>query len=193
MAEKQISKTRLVIIGGSSGSLEVLMKILPNLKDAFPVPIIIVLHRNTVADSGLTELLSSKTTLLVKEVDDKEIMDPACIYLAPPDYHLLAETDGSLSLDDSEKVNYCRPSIDVSFISTAVAYRSGVVAILLSGANADGAAGIKAVADRGGYTIVQDPQEASVSYMPEQALLTQAVTSVKSTDEITAFLNRIIT
>jgi two-component system chemotaxis response regulator CheB len=192
MAQKQVNKTKLVVIGGSSGSLEVLMKILPHLKKDFPVPVIVVLHRNTTADSALTELLASKTILTVKEADDKEILLPGCLYIAPPDYHLLMEADGSISLDDSEKVHYCRPSIDVSFISAAVAYKNEAMAILLSGANADGAEGIKTIKESGGYTVVQEPEEASVSYMPEQALLTNAVDVIKNSEEITVLLNSIV-
>lgn len=192
MAQKQINKTKLVVIGGSSGSLEVLMKILPHLKKDFPVPVIVVLHRNTTADSALTELLASKTILTVKEADDKEMLLPGCLYIAPPDYHLLMEADGSISLDDSEKVHYCRPSIDVSFISAAVAYKEGAMAILLSGANSDGAEGIRTIKESGGYTVVQKPEEASVSYMPEQALLTNAVDVIKNSEEITVLLNSIV-
>lgn len=192
MAQKQLDRTKLVVIGGSSGSLEVLMKILPQLKKDFPVPVIVILHRNTTADSALTELLASRTILSVKEADDKEMLLPGYLYIAPPDYHLLMEADGSISLDDSEKVHYCRPSIDVSFISAAVAYKEGAIAILLSGANADGAEGIRTIKESGGYTVVQEPEEASVAYMPEQALLTNAVDVIKNSEQITVLLNSIV-
>lgn len=191
MAQEQINKTKLVIIGGSSGSLEVIMKILPVLSKDLGVPVIIVMHRNTTADSALTELLASRTQLRVKEADDKDVMEAGCIYIAPPDYHLLIEADGTLSLDASEKVHYCRPSIDVSFMSAAVAYKEDLLAILLSGANADGAAGIREIKEAGGYTVVQDPLEAGVSYMPEQALLTKAVDKIMKAEEIGEWLNAI--
>ncbi len=191
MAQEQINKTRLIIIGGSSGSLEVIMKLLPVLRKDLAVPIIIVMHRNTTADSALTELLASRTQLRVKEADDKDVMEAGCIYIAPPDYHLLVEADGTLSLDASERVHYCRPSIDVSFMSAAVAYKESLLAILLSGANADGAAGIKEIKVDGGYTIVQDPLEAGVAYMPEQALLTNAVDKVMKAEEMGEWLNTI--
>ena len=191
MAQEQINKTKLIIIGGSSGSLEVIMKILPVLKKDLGLPIIIVMHRNTSADSALTELLASRTQLKVKEADDKDVLEAGCVYIAPPDYHLLVEADGTLSLDASERVHYCRPSIDVSFMSAAVAYRDELLALLLSGANADGAAGIKEIKEAGGYTIVQDPLEAGVAYMPEQALLTNAVDKVMKAEEIGEWLNNI--
>lgn len=189
MAQEQINKTKLVIIGGSSGSLEVIMKLLPVLDKNISVPIVIIMHRNTTADSGLTELLASRTQLSVKEADDKEVMEPGCIYIAPPDYHLLIEADGTLSLDASERVHYCRPSIDVSFMSAAVAYKETLIAILLSGANADGAAGIREIKEAGGYNVVQDPLEATVPYMPEQALLTNAVDKIMKAEEMGEWLN----
>ncbi|RYY71283.1 MAG: chemotaxis protein CheB [Chitinophagaceae bacterium] len=191
MAQKQVNNIKLIIIGGSSGSLEVLMKILPVLRRDFPIPIILVLHRNSTADSALTELMTSKTTLQVKEADEKDVLEPGTIYIAPPDYHLLTEIDGSLSLDFSERVHYCRPSIDVSFMSAAIACKSELIAILLSGANADGAAGIKMIKELGGITVVQDPADASVSYMPDQALLTNAVDRVMKGTEIGDWLNEI--
>ena len=191
MAQEQVNKVTLIIIGGSSGSLEVLMKVLPALRKDFSIPIIIVMHRNTIADSALTELFASRTTLIVKEADEKDQLEPGYIYIAPPDYHLLTEADHTLSLDVSERVHYCRPSIDVSFMSAAVALKQGTIGILLSGANADGAAGIKAIKDAGGYTMVQDPAEAGVSYMPEQAILTNAVDSVMKGEEMAGWLNQL--
>lgn len=192
MAQEQINKIRLIVIGGSSGSLDVLMKILPVLKKDFPVPVVIVLHRNTTADSALAELFSSRTSLAVKEADDKDAMEQGCIYLAPPDYHLLVEADDSLSLDASERVHYCRPSIDVSFMSAAVAYKNELLAILLSGANADGAAGIAAVKEAGGLTVVQDPLDAAVSYMPDQAIMTNAVDKIIKAADIGQWLNEVV-
>ncbi|RYD80122.1 MAG: chemotaxis protein CheB [Sphingobacteriales bacterium] len=189
MAQEQIKNIKLIIIGGSSGSLEVIMKILPKLKKDFSIPVVIIMHRNTVSDSALTELLASRTFLTVKEAEDKDQLEPGSIYIAPPDYHLLIEADGTISLDASERVHYSRPSIDVSFMSAAVAYKNEGVAILLSGANADGAEGIKAIKDCGGYTIVQDPDEASVGYMPQQALLTKAVDEILSGERMGDWLN----
>lgn len=190
MAQEQVD-TKLIVIGGSSGSLEVIMRLLPLLKTGFSIPIIIVMHRNTTADSALAELLSSRSSLKVKEADDKDVIEPGHIYLAPPDYHLLVEADATLSLDASERVHYCRPSIDVSFMSAAVAYKENVLAILLSGANADGAAGIATVKGGDGFTIVQDPEEAGVSYMPEQAIMTKAVDKIMKWQEMVEWLNNL--
>jgi two-component system, chemotaxis family, protein-glutamate methylesterase/glutaminase len=192
MEEKQvINRQRLVIIGGSSGSLEALLKMLPEIGAAFSIPIVIILHRSSNADNGLTELLLNKTVLRIKEADEKDRLQPGYIYLAPPDYHLLLEEDGTLSLDASEKINYSRPSIDVSFISAAEVYKEALTAVLLSGANSDGANGMKAVKEFGGRTIVQDPREAVVSYMPEQALLLSPADEVLGVEKIAKLLNEI--
>ena len=192
MAQKQVKKrTALIVIGGSSGSLDALLILLPLLLPSFSLPIVIVLHRSTSADNGLTDLLAGRTSLHIKEADEKDVLQPGWIYLAPPDYHLLLEENGSISLDASEKVNYSRPSIDVSFISAAAAYGAGLVAVLLSGANADGAQGMRTVKECGGRNIVQDPAEAVVGYMPAQAILLSAVDEVLPAADIAAFMNQL--
>lgn len=171
MEKKQvINNDQLIIIGGSSGSLDALLTILPMLKQDFCIPLVIVLHRSLHADNSLADLLASRTTLKVKEADEKDMMERGWLYIAPPDYHLLIEDDGSMSLDCSEKIHYSRPSIDVSFISAAAAYKNRLIGILLSGANADGATGLKTIYQCGGKTIVQNPRDAIVGYMPEQAI-----------------------
>ncbi len=192
MAKEQVTAAKkLVIISGSSGSLEALSAILPNLDKTFSIPIVIVLHRSPNTDSGLTDLLSSKTVLQVKEADEKDRLQPGWIYLAPPDYHLLIEEDGTISLDASSKVNYSRPSIDVSFSSAAEVYRDGLTAVLLSGANSDGSNGMKTVQQYGGRNIVQDPAEAMVSYMPQQAILFSGATEMLTASSIGKVLNEI--
>lgn len=134
-----------LIIGGSAGSLDVLLKVLPFIRTDITFAIIIVLHRKPTADGLLAGLLSSKTALLVKEVEEKENIVPGIVYIAPSDYHLLIEKDHTFSLDNSEKVNYSRPSIDVTFKSAAEVYKNNLVCFLLSGSNADGVDGLKEV------------------------------------------------
>ncbi len=193
MAEEQvIGTTRLIVIGGSSGSLDALLVILPALSPGFTIPIIIVVHRNSNADNGLTELLAVKTSLHIKEADEKDKLLPGWIYLAPPDYHVLVEEDGTISLDASEKVNYCRPSIDVTFTSAAAVYKQELVGVLLSGANADGAKAMSIIKEYGGRNIVQDPAEALVNYMPEQAILLSPVDAVLPAAAIANLLNRLV-
>ena len=190
MAEEQVITTRrLIVIGGSSGSLDALLAILPKLNKDFSIPILIVMHRSINTDNALTELLAAKTSLQIKEADEKDHLLPGWIYLAPPDYHVLLEEDGTLSLDASEKVYYCRPSIDVSFKSAARIYKKNCIAVLLSGANADGARAMGDVKDCGGRNIVQDPAEALVDYMPRQAILLSPVDEILPATGIAALLN----
>lgn len=182
---------RLLLIGGSSGSLEVLLAILPLLRKDLPWPLVIVLHRNNQSDNALVELLGSKTFLNVREAEEKDLLQAGRIYIAPPDYHLLMERDGTLSLDASAKINFSRPSIDVSFMSAADVYGSGLVAILLSGANSDGTEGMGYVLDRGGTVAVQDPDEALVSYMPRTAMQQHRIKNVFKAVELATFINKV--
>ena len=180
-----------LIIGGSAGSLEVLLKVLPGLKETLSFPIIIVLHRKSGKDRILTDLLASKTVLNVREATEKDKIEPATVYIAPPDYHLLIENDRTFSLDASEKVNFSRPSIDVTFENAAAVYGENVVCLLLSGANTDGTAGLKDVKLSGGRVLLQDPETATVRYMPENALLHVAADAVLDPEHIADFINKL--
>lgn len=167
---KLISGCKVLIIGGSAGSLEVLMRIFPQLPSIQSFAIVIVLHRKNTEDSLLEELFALKTEIPVKEVEDKVKLKPGFIYIAPPDYHLLFEKNDLLSLDISEKVNFSRPSIDVSFESAAEIYGSSLVGILLSGANADGTQGLIEIKKAGGIIIVQKPENSKMPFMPQNAV-----------------------
>ncbi|MDB5256850.1 MAG: chemotaxis protein CheB [Chitinophagaceae bacterium] len=179
----------LVIIGGSSGSLDIVLKIISNIRKDISAAIVVVVHRKTTSDSTLSELLSVRSSLPVKEVEDKDTILRGTVYLAPPDYHLLFEKKHIFALDYSEKVNYSRPSIDVTFDSAAEAYGSNTVAILLSGANADGTNGLKAIHQASGVTIAQSPGTASFPYMPEQAILNAPVDYQMSVEEMIEYIN----
>lgn len=184
MAQKKIADFDLILIGGSAGSLEVILKLLPSLPRSFPVPVLIVVHRGNNADTGFIQLLASRTVLTVKEAEEKEMIRPGFIYVAPSDYHLLIEADHTLSLDVSEKVNYSRPSIDVSFESAAMMFTTKLLCILLSGANADGASGAAFAKSVGSMVIVQHPHEAQVPYMPLQAIAEVGEENVMTINEI---------
>lgn len=160
----------LIAIGGSAGSLDVLLQLLPNWSLPYPAALIIILHRKNDYDSSLTELLASKSVWPVKEAEDKEAIAAGVIYIAPSDYHLFIEANHTFSLDYSEKINYSRPSIDATFETAAMAYKERLACILLSGANSDGTEGLKIVAAQGGKIIVQDLQSAGVPFMPAYAL-----------------------
>jgi two-component system chemotaxis response regulator CheB len=116
------------------------------------------------------EHFSKLCSLNIKEADEKENIQAGYVYFAPPNYHLLIENDKTFSLSTDEKVNYSRPSIDVLFESAANAYGPRLAAIILTGANNDGAEGLRRIKQKGGLVIVQDPQSAENSYMPAAAL-----------------------
>ncbi len=160
-----------LIIGGSAGSLDVLLEIFPALRSDIRFPIVIVVHRKPSNESLLTDLLKSRTTLTVGEAEEKEFLTPGKVFIAPADYHTLIEEERSISLDYSEKVNYSRPSIDVTFQSAAEVFKEKLVCILLSGSNADGVEGLKSVNSFGGRVVIQNPGTAIMPYMPQQAVL----------------------
>ncbi|GGE57326.1 CheB methylesterase [Pedobacter psychrotolerans] len=163
-------KCSALVIGGSAGSLDVLLEIFPSLSVNINFPIILVTHRKAGNDSLLTELLKNRTSLTVREAEEKEKLLPGYVYIAPADYHLLVENDHTISLDYSEKVNYSRPSIDVTFQSAAEIFKNELVCILLSGSNADGVEGLKTVNKYDGLVLIQNPETASMAYMPQQAV-----------------------
>lgn len=182
-------KCKALIIGGSAGSLEVLLKVFPNINVDIPFPIIIVVHRKHGADSLLPVLLSTRTKLKVKEVDEKEKIKAGIVYIAPSDYHLLVERDETFSLDYSEKINYSRPAIDATFQTAAEVYKTNLVCMLLSGSNADGVSGLKSVKAWGGTALIQNPASAQVAYMPEQAKLNVKIDKELLIEEMAAFIN----
>lgn len=179
---------KLMVIGGSAGSLQVMMGIVPVIHPDFPVPVLIVLHRNSIFESNLEELFASRSQATVKEVEEKEPIVPGVIYIAPADYHVLIEEDQTFSLDYSERVHFSRPSIDVSFTSASDVYGAELVCLLLSGGNMDGVDGLKYVKDRGGLVVVQDPVTAEVPYMPQHAVDQVMTDFVMPAEEIPAFL-----
>jgi two-component system chemotaxis response regulator CheB len=186
-----ISGCKLLIIGGSAGSLEVLMKILPGLSTIPSFAIVLVLHRKSTEDATLEELIAIKTNIPVKEVEDKTPILPGYLYVAPSDYHLLFEKNDVLSLDISEKVNYSRPSIDVSFESAAEVYRESLVGLLLSGANSDGTEGLLAIKNAGGTTVVQNPESAQMPTMPQNAITYTAPDYILDVEHILKFITLI--
>lgn len=177
------------IIGGSAGSLDVLLKVLPKVSPDISFPIIIVIHRKHGADSLLPDLLSSRTSLIVKEADEKERIVAGTVYIAPSDYHLLIETDQTFSLDYSEKINYSRPAIDATFQTAAEVYKNKLVCLLLSGSNADGVTGLKSVKAWDGIAVIQDPETAQVAYMPEQARKQVEIDRILRIEEVADFIN----
>ncbi|HMJ68632.1 MAG TPA: chemotaxis protein CheB [Cyclobacteriaceae bacterium] len=162
---------KTIVIGGSAGSLSMVLRIVPLLRKNMNVSVLIVMHRMPSAeDNVLQEVLESRTSFEVREVEDKDLLKPGTIYVAPPDYHVLVEKDRTLTLDYSEKVNFSRPSIDVTFESAAEVCGTSLVCVLLSGANADGVTGLVKVKEKGGRVVIQDPASADFAFMPQKAL-----------------------
>lgn len=180
----------LVVIGGSAGSLQVVLEILPKLNFPLNYSIVLVFHRRSgPTDASLIQLLQSKSSNPIKEAEDKESIQPGQIFVAPANYHLLVEPDKSFSLDVSEKVHFSRPSIDITFSTAAEAYEERVLAILLSGANSDGVHGMQKVKAHNGFCIAQKPSTAQVDYMPLQAIDQQACHLVATPEAMISFLN----
>lgn len=180
-----------VVIGASAGALEALSSMLPLLPPDFPLPILIVVHIPPDKRSVLAELFEAKCQIEVVEVEDKEPIKPGTVYFSPPDYHLLVEGEDRLALSSEEPVLFSRPSIDVLFESASDVWGERLISIILTGANSDGAKGVKAVSAAGGTVIVQDPGEASASAMPEAAIAAAPAAIVMRLNEIAVYLRRI--
>jgi two-component system chemotaxis response regulator CheB len=165
-----VERYKMIVMGTSAGGMQALREVLSALPEPFPLPIAIVQHIDGHSDGFLAEYLNRESTLTVKEAEDKEPLQAGCAYLAPPGYHLLIETDFTLSLSADARVNYSCPSIDVLFESASDAFEEALIGVVLTGGNADGSHGLKLIKSRGGLAIVQDPQTASCAAMPLAAL-----------------------
>jgi two-component system, chemotaxis family, protein-glutamate methylesterase/glutaminase len=185
----QAQQFKAVIIGGSAGSFSVVSKILSKVDPAFPLPIIMCLHRLKHVRSGLVEGINLKSNIKVLEPFDKEKIRPNLAYLAPSNYHLFIEFDNTFALSTEETYNHSRPSIDYTMSSAAYSFREKCIGILLTGANRDGAKGLKDIADKKGYTIVQDPDTCEIATMPQSALKIMTPSEILSPDAIAQFLN----
>lgn len=159
-----------IVIGASAGGVEALLNILTPLREGFGLPIVVVLHLPDVRRSHLAEVFARRVALPVLEASDKSRIEAGTLYFATPGYHLSVEQDRSFSLSLEDRVHYSRPAIDYLFESAADAYGPKLAAVLLTGANRDGAHGLAQVKRRGGLTVVQDPDEAQVATMPQAAL-----------------------
>lgn len=159
-----------IVVGASAGAVDALSTLLPALPSGYPLPIMVVVHIPPDKDSILAELFRAKCRVDVHEAEDKEPILAGRAYFAPPDYHLLVERDRRLSLSSDEPVSFSRPSIDVLFETAADAYGPGLLGVVLTGANHDGARGLRAIQDAGGLVLVQDPALAHSREMPQAAL-----------------------
>ncbi len=159
-----------VVIGASYGGMEAIKIILNGLPSSFKIPISIVLHIGNNDISSYLSMLNHKTGFRVKEAEEKEMINPGFVYFAPPNYHLQMEDNYTFSLSTDQKVNFSRPSIDVLFETAAWVYNNGLVGVLLTGSNSDGAEGLKTIKNYGGITIVENPETAFAKTMPASAI-----------------------
>jgi len=176
-------------IGVSAGGLNALSRILPQLDRDIALAILVVQHIRPDSDSYLVHHLARLSTVRVKEAEDKERIEPGTVYFAPPDYHLLVERDGSLSLSTEERVNFSRPSIDVTFETAAEAFGDRLIGIVLTGANNDGSRGLGRIKYYGGMAIVQSPDSAEYAIMPRSAIESVEVDRIVPLSEMAGLLN----
>ncbi len=179
---------KAIVIGASAGAVEALLTILPDLPKDYPLPVFIVVHVPPDRRNVLAPLFESRCKITVKEAEDKETVTGGVVYFAPSDYHMLVEEDFSVSLSSDELVNHSRPAIDVLFESAADAYGPGLLGVILTGANQDGAAGLAALAKVGGIAVVEDPATAYAAQMPGFALAACPTAKVMSLKQMASSL-----
>lgn len=180
----------IVVVGASRGGLKALQVVLSALPAEFPLPVAIVQHRGSDSESGLSEFLGQWSKLPVKEPEDKEPVTAGYAYLAPLHYHLLIE-NRCFALSIDSPVAYARPSVDVLFESVADEYEDRAIGVILTGANRDGARGLKKIKDFGGLTIVEDPASATCREMPEAAVAATPVDWILPLSEIGPHLRKL--
>lgn len=182
---------KAIVIGGSAGSFQGITRILAQVPEDFPLPIIMCLHRLKHVRNGFIEALAIKSIKEVIEPYDKESIKRGKVYLAPANYHLSVELGHYFSLSTEDMVNNSRPSIDITLETAAFTYKNKLIGILLSGANKDGALGMKKIKDNGGLTIVQDPAECMIDTMPVAALDITQIDYTLGIENIIQFLSEI--
>jgi two-component system chemotaxis response regulator CheB len=181
---------KAVVIGGSAGSFQGIVKILSQLPTTFPLPIIMCLHRLKHVRNGFVEALSIKSVFPVVEPYDKEQIKKG-VYLAPSNYHMSIELGNYFAMSTEDMVNNSRPAIDITLGTAAYVYREKLIGILLSGANRDGGLGMKHIKEKGGLTIVQEPSECMIDTMPRAAMAATKIDFVLKVDEIVNFMKEL--
>jgi two-component system, chemotaxis family, protein-glutamate methylesterase/glutaminase len=175
---------KAIVIGGSAGSFQGITRLLSHVPKEFPLPVIMCLHRLKHVRNGFIEALEIKSIKEVIEPYDKESIRKGQVYLAPANYHMSIELGHYFSLSTEEMVNNSRPSIDITLETAAFTYKNKLIGILLSGANKDGAIGMKKIKDSGGLTIVQEPKECMIDTMPAAALAITEIDYTLTIDQI---------
>jgi two-component system chemotaxis response regulator CheB len=181
-------RIELLVIAGSAGGIDALLALLPALPAASALSVVCILHLPADRESRLAELFDERIALPVREARDKQPIEAGTVYFAGPGYHLSVEQDRSFSLSCEPPVHFARPAIDVLLESAADAFGPALAAVLVTGANHDGAHGMAHVRACGGLAIVQDPAEAQVAAMPEHAMRRSAPHLVLPLAQIAALL-----
>jgi two-component system, chemotaxis family, protein-glutamate methylesterase/glutaminase len=180
-----------VVIGVSAGGLKALSALLPGLPRDYPLPIMICIHLPPGKKSIVAELFDEKCAVAVREAEDKEPIQPGTVYFAPPDYHLMVEPDRRLSLSSEEPVLFSRPSINVLFETAADAYGPGLMGIVLTGANNDGAQGLSTIMLAGGTAVIEDPADAYQAAMPQAAIEACPGAQIMTLDDMASYLLKV--
>jgi two-component system chemotaxis response regulator CheB len=181
---QRLISSQVIILAGSAGSFNAIFSIIRALPSNFKPALVVVIHRGRNFFSDIINLFSDNCRISVCEIADKEKLTGGKVYIAPANYHTLFEDVGSFALDVSEQVWFSRPSIDVTFESAAEVFGRKCTAILYSGANQDGAAGLLKMRNAGGLTIVQDTSEAEMSTMPQSAIDINAAQFILNSSQI---------
>ena len=176
--------SEILLIGGSAGAFKLIFQLVKTLPAGLNKAVVIIIHRKKNIPGGIEKLFTENSRMLMREINDKDIINNQTIYIAPANYHTLFEKGGYFSLDVSDAVWYSKPSIDITFESAADVYRDRCTALLLSGANQDGAQGMLKLKNAGSLTIVQNPVDAEMPEMPVTAININAAGYVLRTDEI---------
>jgi two-component system, chemotaxis family, protein-glutamate methylesterase/glutaminase len=178
-------------MAASTGGIEALRTVLRALDPGLAAPLLIVQHTASEDGRTLCEVLAAGSGIPVVEAESRQPLVNGCAYLAPPGYHLLVEPGPRAALSMDEKVCHVRPSADVLFASASDVWRAGLIGVVLTGANEDGAAGMAAIRSRRGLAVVQKPEEAEMREMPEATLRRAGADHVLSLAEIGPLLNRL--
>ena len=182
----------VVALATSAGGLNALTQILVTLPVDFPAAITIVQHLDPHHRSLLAPILNRCTRLLVKQAETGEYLQAGTVYIAPPNWHLLVKPDGTLTLTQTERVNFTRPAADVLFESVAESFKERAIAVILTGMGHDGAAGIQKVKQMGGITIAQNQDTAEFFSMPSAAIKTKAIDFILPLNQITSTLVKLV-
>ncbi len=191
MSEVRHAPVEAIVVGCSAGGLRALQRLLADLRPALPVPVIVVCHTGSEDVGLLCELLSRHSSMPVIEARERTEPARGVVHIAPSGYHLLMERDRSFSLSVDPKVCFVRPAIDVLFESAADAYGTGLAGVVMTGANEDGAAGLRTLRQHGGIALVQDPAEAEAAEMPRAALALAGADHVLPLPELGPMLNQL--